>query len=95
MTPAKRHVPLRTCVACGSKGPKRSFTRIVATPEIGVKVDWNGRLSGRGAYICGDDGCSTAALPRGRIERALRGRISENDWTALTEEIAAGRTGRP
>ena len=94
MTPAKRHVPLRTCVACGSKGPKQAFTRIVATPEIGVKVDWNGRLSGRGAYICSGGECSTAALPQGRIERALKRSITEEDWMALTAEVAAGQHRR-
>ena len=65
MTPAKRHVPLRTCIVCGAKGPKRALMRIVSTPEDGVKIDRTGRLPGRGLTCavrptalrqsCGDD----------------------------------------
>jgi predicted RNA-binding protein YlxR (DUF448 family) len=94
MTPAKRHVPLRTCIVCGAKGPKRDFTRIVSTPEDGVKVDRTGRLSGRGAYVCGEANCSPAELRRGRIEHAFRRGITDEDWKAVTEEIAAGQAQR-
>ena len=94
MTPAKRHVPLRTCIVCGAKGPKGDFTRIVSTPEDGVKVDRTGKLSGRGAYVCGDAQCSPAKLRRGRIERALKRRVTDDDWNAVTEEIAGDETER-
>ena len=50
MTPAKRHVPLRMCIVCGAKGPKRDFTRIVSTPEDGVKVDRTG--NSRAGGVC-------------------------------------------
>ena len=94
MTPGKRHVPLRTCIVCGAKGPKRDFTRIVSTPEEGVKVDRTGRLSGRGAYVCGDAQCSPAELRRGRIEQALKRRVTDDDWKAVTAEIVGDETER-
>ena len=94
MTPAKRHVPLRTCIVCGAKGPKRDFTRIVSTPEKGVRVDRTGRLSGRGAYVCGDARCSPAELRRGRIEQALKRRVTDDDWKAVTAEIVGDEIER-
>ena len=90
MTPDKKHVSLRTCIICGAKGPKRDFTRIVSTPEDGVKVDRTGRQSGRGAYVCGEAQCSPAELRRGRIEQALKRRVSDDDWNEVTAEIAGG-----
>ena len=87
MTPAKRHVPLRTCIVCGEKGPKRDFTRIVSTPEDGVRVDRTGKLTGRGAYMCGNAQCSPAELRRGRIEQVLKRRVTDDDWNTLTGEI--------
>ena len=36
------HIPLRTCVICGSKTGKRELIRIVATPEGPVVIDPTG-----------------------------------------------------
>ncbi len=88
MMSAKRHVPLRMCISCGAKGSKREFTRIVSTPEEGVKVDRMGKLSGRGAYVCGDGECSPAGLSRGRIEQALKRQVTDAEWNAVTAELA-------
>lgn len=89
MTPTKRHVPLRTCLICGTKGPKRAFTRIVSTPKDGVKIDTSGRLPGRGAYVCNDVQCAPVSLRRGRIESALRARMTDHDWEVVAMEINA------
>ena len=85
---------MRTCIVCGVKGPKRALMRIVSTPEEGVKIDRTGRLPGRGAYVCGDAQCSPAELRRGRIEQALKRRVTDDNWNAVTAEIAAGKAER-
>ena len=85
---------MRTCIVCGAKGPKRDFTRIVSTREEGVRVDRTGRLSGRGAYVCGDAQCSPAELRRGRIEQALKRHVTDDDWKAVTAEIVGDETER-
>ena len=36
-----------------------------------MKIDETGRLAGRGAYLCRDAACWTAALERGTLGRAL------------------------
>ncbi len=82
--PRPRHVPQRTCVACRQGKPKREMVRIVRTVEGRVELDPSGKKSGRGAYLCSDPDCWTAALKRGVLPRALKiDAIPEGDLGAL------------
>ncbi|HHV78926.1 MAG TPA: YlxR family protein [Firmicutes bacterium] len=66
-----RKIPLRSCVGCGAKRPKRELVRVVRTCEGQVFVDPTGKKSGRGAYICPSDDCLEKAVKSGKIGRAL------------------------
>ncbi len=68
--PARRF-PVRTCVACRTERQKRDFVRIVRGPDGSVSLDRSGRAAGRGAYLCADGSCWSAALKKKSIERAL------------------------
>jgi predicted RNA-binding protein YlxR (DUF448 family) len=46
--------------------------RIVRTPAGELLLDPTGKLAGRGAYVCADGDCRSAALKRHAIERALK-----------------------
>ena len=56
-------------------------------PDGTVTLDASGRLAGRGAYLCADGSCWSAALKKKTIERALsaslpaelRSRLEEGD----------------
>jgi uncharacterized protein len=50
-----------------------------------MKIDETGRLAGRGAYLCRDAACWTAALERGTLGRALEASVTAE----LREAIAA------
>jgi len=67
-----KHIPIRTCVACGAKEGKRALVRLVRTLEGRVEVDPTGKRPGRGAYLCPRRACWERALKRDRLERALR-----------------------
>lgn len=79
----RKHVPLRTCVACREIRPKREMVRIVRPPEGTVTVDERGKAAGRGAYLCRRRACWTLALRKGRLEQALRASLSEQEREAL------------
>jgi predicted RNA-binding protein YlxR (DUF448 family) len=86
-----KHVPERTCIACHEVRPKRELIRLVHTAE-GVDVDASGRKSGRGAYLCLSSECWQKGVNKGKLEHALRGRISaENRARLITEFGKAGR----
>ncbi|MBI4286139.1 MAG: YlxR family protein [Chloroflexi bacterium] len=75
MVPA-RHVPQRTCIACGRVRPKRELARLVHTPESGVEIDTTGKRAGRGAYLCKAIECWHNGLKGHRLEHTLRTRLS-------------------
>src|SRR6185503_12867350 len=81
--PRPKHVPQRTCIACRTAAPKRSFVRVVRTPTGEVVVDPTGKKSGRGASICGTRACWEKALAGSMLDRALRVSVSDEDRVAL------------
>ncbi|NPA95255.1 MAG: YlxR family protein [Thermodesulfobacteria bacterium] len=70
---AKGHVPLRTCVFCKKKLPKKNMLRFVLRNGV-VTADKHGSLPGRGAYCCADEKCMAQVHQdkKGRLRHALR-----------------------
>ncbi len=81
-----RKIPMRICVGCREKKPKRELIRLVRTPEGEIRLDPGGKISGRGAYICKDETCLQKALKGRRLEKNLEQTLSEElivDITAM------------
>jgi predicted RNA-binding protein YlxR (DUF448 family) len=85
----RKHVPLRTCIACQGKRPKRELVRVVRTPEGFIEIDAKGKRPGRGAYLCLDLGCWDAALEQRKLGRALKCRVSAEDVARLRSAAAS------
>lgn len=84
----RKHVPLRTCIICQQKRPKRELIRIVRTPEGVIEPDSRGKLSGRGAYCCPSRACWEAALEPVRLGRVLKCRVSAEDVVQLYNDVS-------
>ena len=67
-----RHVPLRTCVTCGTKTDKRQLVRVVRGTAGNIAEDPTGKAPGRGAYLCPRLECWQTAIDKGRLRRALK-----------------------
>ena len=80
---SQKHLPVRTCVACGAKASKRELFRVVRTPAGELLVDDSGKRSGRGAYLCRKPSCWQQALKGRRLAHALRSDITEEDRSRL------------
>ncbi len=78
-----RKIPLRVCVGCQERKPKKSLVRIVSIPEGPVEVDMTGKKSGRGVYICPNKTCMDRACKGKRLEKNLKREIP----ASLKEEI--------
>jgi predicted RNA-binding protein YlxR (DUF448 family) len=65
------HVPVRTCISCGTKQSKRALLRLALDDEGYVVRDELMERPGRGAYVCRSESC-LKRMPKGRLERALR-----------------------
>ncbi|EOS52422.1 RNase P modulator RnpM [Adlercreutzia caecimuris] len=77
----------RTCIACGATQQKGAFHRIVRTAEGAAAFDPTGRAAGRGAYVCAG-ACLAAAKKTRKLERALRCKVTDQDYERLAREIA-------
>ncbi len=77
--PKSRHVPERSCVACGAKMPKAKLVRIVRTSQGPIIVDTTGRESGRGAYLCHIPECWGRALEKRALDRSFKQDLSDQD----------------
>jgi len=84
---SRKHVPLRTCVACRSTSAKRDLIRIVRTPEGTVEIDPKGKRAGRGAYLCHEQACWDVALKQGALGRALKTSIAGEQMAALRAQL--------
>ncbi len=64
--------PVRTCIVCRKKYPKRDLVRLVLRDGAAV-VDSRQKMSGRGAYVCGSRCMEKAAMNvKGCLDRAFR-----------------------
>jgi predicted RNA-binding protein YlxR (DUF448 family) len=88
-TKHRKHVPLRSCIACRTKSPKRDLIRIVHTPEGTLEVDTHGKRAGRGAYLCSKVQCCEMAVQPGRLSQALKCQVGAAEVAALKASILA------
>ncbi len=79
--------PMRQCLGCNCRKPKRELIRVVRLPDGGVVLDRVGKVSGRGAYVCPDEACLKRARKSKRIEHILECEISETLYDSMEAEI--------
>jgi predicted RNA-binding protein YlxR (DUF448 family) len=67
--------PIRTCLGCGKKQPKRLLHRLVLDRQNQPLWDRSQAAPGRGAYLCGP-GCLAAAAKRKAFQRAFKTNVA-------------------
>ena len=82
-----RKIPERRCSGCGESFPKRDLIRVVRAPDGSVSLDFTGKKSGRGAYVCNKLACFKRARKANRFASSLEVNIPEELLNALEEEI--------
>ncbi|MBQ9750113.1 MAG: YlxR family protein [Clostridia bacterium] len=83
-----RKVPMRQCLGCNEHKPKREMIRVVRTPEGAVELDFVGKKSGRGAYICPKRSCFAKARRSKRIENILEVKLPEEIYDRMEQSIS-------
>ncbi len=84
-----KKIPMRQCLGCNEHKPKVTLLRVVRSPEGEISLDFKGKKSGRGAYICRDVKCLRRARKSRRIERNLACEIPEGVYEAMEAELEA------
>ena len=86
-----KKIPERQCLGCNGRKPKRDLLRVVRTPEGEILLDFTGKKSGRGAYVCKSVSCLKKARKAKRLETALECVIPEDVYSRMEEELAVGK----
>ena len=83
-----KKIPMRQCLGCNEHKPKAELLRVVRSPEGEISLDFRGKKSGRGAYICHDVKCLRRVRKSKRVDKALECEIPESVWDAMEAELA-------
>ena len=86
--PAQKKIPMRQCMGCSEHKPKKELLRVVLSPEGEVSLDFTGKKSGRGAYICKSVKCLQKAKKSQRLEKSLNCAIPEAVYDKLEAELS-------
>lgn len=78
-----KKIPLRTCMGCNEKKPKKELIRIVKNKDGIISIDKTGKQEGRGAYICDNVACLDKVVKSKRLEKVLESKISEDIYNNL------------
>lgn len=84
-----KKIPQRQCVGCRVMKGKKELIRVVRSQEGSVSLDFSGRSSGRGAYLCPDPACLARARKSRALERAFDAAIPPAVYEALEKEMEA------
>ncbi|MGV8980299.1 RNase P modulator RnpM [Clostridium sp.] len=82
-----KKIPQRMCTGCMEMKCKKELLRIVRSKEGEISIDLIGKKPGRGAYICKNIECFEKSYKTKRLERNLGGKISEEIYETLKEQI--------
>jgi predicted RNA-binding protein YlxR (DUF448 family) len=83
----QKKLPERRCIGCQGTFLKRDLIRVVRSPEGTVFIDFTGKKSGRGAYMCKNETCFKKAKKSGALHRSLEVEISDELYDELLREI--------
>ena len=82
-----KKIPMRQCLGCNEHKPKKEMLRVLRTPEGEILLDFTGKKSGRGAYICYDAKCLKKARKSKRIDNNLGVNITDEIYDRMESEL--------
>lgn len=82
-----KKVPQRQCLGCREMKDKKELIRVVRAPEGEVSLDFHGKKSGRGAYLCPSAQCLKKARKGRALERAFSIAIPAEIYDALEQQM--------
>ena len=86
----EKKIPMRQCLGCREMKPKKELIRVVRSPEGEISLDFRGKASGRGAYVCPDPRCLKKAIKARALERAFSAQIPQEIYERLESQMEGG-----
>jgi predicted RNA-binding protein YlxR (DUF448 family) len=82
-----KKIPMRQCLGCNEHKPKNELLRVLRTPQGEIVLDFTGKKSGRGAYVCKKLSCFKKARKAKRFENNLETAIPEQVYEDMETEL--------
>ena len=82
-----KKTPIRKSIGCREMKAKKELIRVVRSPEGEISVDFKGKKSGRGAYVCPDAACLKKAEKSKALERAFETAIPAEVYALLEKQM--------
>ena len=83
----QKKIPQRQCMGCRERKAKREMIRVVRCTDGQVRLDFSGKLNGRGAYICPNAECLKKAQKTKSLDRSLEVPIPDDVYIRLEGEM--------
>ncbi|MBR5250695.1 MAG: YlxR family protein [Clostridia bacterium] len=71
------------CVVCRTMIDKPLLNRVVKTPNGDVVVDREGKIEGRGAYVCMNEACVSKCIKTKVLSKHLKVIVSDDVYQSL------------
>lgn len=82
-----KKIPIRMCLSCRKRFPKKDLIRIVKNKENQIFVDKTFKAHGRGAYICKDIGCFENLKKTHKLNKNFKCEIPIDIYEKLKGEL--------
>ena len=89
----QKKIPQRQCMGCRERKAKRELIRVVRCTDGEVRLDFGGKMNGRGAYICPNPECLKKVRKSRGLDRSLEVTIPETVYDRLEKEMEGTRNG--
>lgn len=84
---SQKKIPMRTCIACREEKPKKEMLRVVKNAAGEIRLDFSGKLPGRGAYVCGSEACIKKLKKYRLLNKAFSSEVAPDVYDAIEEEF--------
>ncbi|MCD8294605.1 MAG: YlxR family protein [Clostridia bacterium] len=81
-----KKIPMRMCVACKELKEKKEMLRIVKNNEGRIFLDFSGKASGRGAYICNNPDCVKKLRKQHILNKVFSCQVDDDICRQIEEE---------
>ena len=81
-------INMRRCVVCRQSFHKSELLRIVKTNTGEISFDENGKVDGRGAYVCNSPECIAAVKKRRNFDKVFKAKVPAEIYDKLDAESA-------
>ncbi len=82
-----KKIPQRMCIACKTHKDKKDLIRVVKAQDGSISLDFTGKKSGRGAYICNDIECINKMVKNKLLSKAFETPIDDSVYQDLQNEF--------